>query len=515
MLFRTWSVRAKLISISIAAVAITVSTCLIIQRSIIRQQGIELTRNAMRGVLLSAENIRQSVSVMREDGAFSNNLSSGPIGMGNYQNSKLYETIPVVSAWKAIDKVSATEGYVFRIAARSPRNPRNLPSTEDEAVLSRLENGDAEYFAVDDERREIVYARPVRLTRDCLVCHGDPQASPTKDGRDAVGFPMENWREGQIHGVFILRASMDRLTPVIRAGVEKTLIWIIPAALLVGLAVYLLITRLSLALSQYASGLGESTQMIEKAAGQITAASQSLAASASEQAATLQETASSSQGVGALARKNRADTISATELVTASQKALQLTSASLGELVLAMGEIQTSGGKMSKIIGAIDQIAFQTNILSLNAAVEAARAGESGLGFAVVADEVRNLSQRCAEAAKDTSGLIEESVRRSKDAKVRVDDVAAAIDVVAAHVEQVKQLVDKVNSGSEEQTTGTELIGASLLQIGQVGQTTAAHAEETAAVAAELNSQSENLRNIFASLDILIAGEKVAARAEY
>ena len=515
MFLRSWSVRVKLVSISLAAVAITLCTCLIVQRSIIRQQGIELTRDAMRGVLLSAENIRQSVSAMREDGAFAADSSAGQVNTTNYQTSRVYETIPIVSAWKAIEKVSSREGYTFRIAARRPRNARNRPGPEDEAILSRLEGGDSDYFAVDEERGEIVYARPVRLTRDCLECHGDPQNSPSKDGRDAVGFPMENWKEGQMHGVFILRAGTDRLAPVIQAGVGKTLVWVVPASLLIGGLVYFLITKLSRRLSEYVTGLGESAGMIEHAAGQITAASQSLAASASEQAGTLQETAASSQGVGTLARKNRADTVSAAELVLESQRSLCLTSASLEDLISAMDEIHTSGGKMSKIIGAIDQIAFQTNILALNAAVEAARAGEAGLGFAVVADEVRNLARRCTEAARNTSDLIEESVRRSNGAKVRVDDVAVAIDVVATHVAKVKLLVDKVNGGSEEQTTGTEQIGASLLQIGQVGQTTAAHAQETAAVAAELNSQSETLRSIVASLDILVRGEKALIHEEY
>src|SRR6202011_3561146 len=100
------------------------------------------------------------------------------------------------------------------------------------------------------------------------------------------------------------------------------------------------------------------------------------------------------------------------------------------DMTTSMREIGASSGKISKIIKVIDEIAFQTNILALNAAVEAARAGEAGMGFAVVADEVRNLAQRCAQAAKDTAVLIEESITKSNDGKTKVDQVAMAIRAI-------------------------------------------------------------------------------------
>jgi len=142
----------------------------------------------------------------------------------------------------------------------------------------------------------------------------------------------------------------------------------------------------------------------------------------------------------------------------------------------------------------IDEIAFQTNILSLNAAVEAARAGEAGMGFAVVADEVRNLAQRCSQAAKDTSGLIEESIQHAKTGKVRLDEVAGAMRQVTDSAVQVQRLSNEVNAGSEEQARAIEQISEAILQIQQVTQQTAASAEEGASAGAQMSAEAEHLQ---------------------
>ena len=125
-----------------------------------------------------------------------------------------------------------------------------------------------------------------------------------------------------------------------------------------------------------------------------------------------------------------------------------------------MTAIKESSNKVAKIIKTIDEIAFQTNILALNAAVEAARAGEAGMGFAVVADEVRNLAQRSAQAAKDTAGLIEESIARSQEGAGKVEQVATAIGAITDSVAQVKGIVDEVREASQQQTQGIDQVVA-------------------------------------------------------
>jgi methyl-accepting chemotaxis protein len=209
-----------------------------------------------------------------------------------------------------------------------------------------------------------------------------------------------------------------------------------------------------------------------------------------------------------MARRNTENSNAAAVLVAQSQQKFGETKMSLGEMVTAMTDITTSSGKISKIIKVIDEIAFQTNILALNAAVEAARAGEAGLGFAVVADEVRNLAQRCAQAAKDTSDLIEDSVTKSNAGKVKVDHVEGAIRIVAEEAGKIKILVDEISAGSQEQARGIEQIAASITQMDQVTQKAAASAEEGASAAEELTAQSESLKAVVTQLLDMVGGAK-------
>jgi methyl-accepting chemotaxis protein/methyl-accepting chemotaxis protein-1 (serine sensor receptor) len=290
--------------------------------------------------------------------------------------------------------------------------------------------------------------------------------------------------------------------------------WLVIACIVVGLSVgalMIFVVRLvNRSLRQTAAELNEGAEQVASAASQVSSSSQSLAQGSSEQAASLEETSASSEEINAMARRSSDNSREAADLVTGSQQKFLQTNRSLDQMVAAMGDINSQSGKIAKIIKVIDEIAFQTNILALNAAVEAARAGEAGMGFAVVADEVRNLAQRSAQAARDTAELIEESIAKSRDGKVKVDQVAAAIRAITEEFGKVKILVDEVNHGSEEQTRGIEQVAKAVLQMQQVTQTTAAGAEEGAAAAEELNAQSETLKAVAVRLTAMVGGGEVA-----
>lgn len=202
---------------ALGAVTITVVIALVVQRAAIRQEGIDGAIANMRSTLIEAESVRESISLLQRRRAFDQarlgtELRADLRGAADLRRSTLYATVPVVAAWNAIERVAKQEGYKFRIPKRQARNPENQPRPDEEEILHQLEDrGQAEYIQVDEGRNEIVYARPIRLSQDCLACHGDPATSPTKDGRDITGMPMEGWKTGQVHGAFVFRTASGPL----------------------------------------------------------------------------------------------------------------------------------------------------------------------------------------------------------------------------------------------------------------------------------------------------------------
>ncbi len=285
-------------------------------------------------------------------------------------------------------------------------------------------------------------------------------------------------------------------------------------SIVVGIVVVFVIRQINTVLRNSVEELSESAVQIASAAGQVAASSQSLAQGASEQTATIEETSSASAEINSMARQTTENSRNSAEAVARAQEGFEKTNQSLAEMVSAMDGINTSSQKISKIIKVIDEIAFQTNILALNAAVEAARAGEAGMGFAVVADEVRNLAQRCAQAAKDTADLIEESIQRSDGGRVKVDQVAVAIGAITAESAKIKILTDEINQGSVEQSTGIEQIGRAITQMEQVTQSSAANAEESAAAAEELSAQAEHMKDVVGALRAMVDGAAAAGVAQ-
>ena len=288
-----------------------------------------------------------------------------------------------------------------------------------------------------------------------------------------------------------------------------------------GVAIRFVVRGTSRDLQRMASELEEGAEQLASAARQVTGSSESLAQGASEQAAALEQTSASSEEISAMSQKNKENSSSAADLMGQSRERFDSTGKLLAQTVEAMDQINDSSNKISKINKVIDEIAFQTNLLALNAAVEAARAGEAGMGFSVVAEEVRNLAQRSAQAARETSELIEESISRSREGKSKVDQVATAIRSITKDSEKARTLVDEVSVSSREQSRGIDEIARAVTQIQSVTQTAAAAAEESAAAAHELDAQAGTLWGVVERLKSMVghsggdrsAGRRVSAEA--
>ncbi|MBI9074966.1 MAG: CZB domain-containing protein [Desulfatibacillum sp.] len=279
------------------------------------------------------------------------------------------------------------------------------------------------------------------------------------------------------------------------------------AAVLIGLFLAIFIARgIVSVLSRISIDLGEGAGQVASASEQVASSSQSLAEGASQQAASLEETSSSMEQMASMTQRNAENANEADTLMQRAREVVQRANDSMAELTASMDGISRASAETSKIIKTIDEIAFQTNLLALNAAVEAARAGEAGAGFAVVADEVRNLAVRAAEAARNTTELIEGTVKRVTDGTQLVNSTSQAFGEVAGSTVKVGEIVGEIAAASNEQTQGIEQINKAISEMDKVTQSNAANSEESASASEELNAQAEQMKEIVDELVALVGG---------
>ncbi len=229
---------------------------------------------------------------------------------------------------------------------------------------------------------------------------------------------------------------------------------------------------------------------------QISDVSQSLAQGTTESAACLEEISASLSEIDQQARANANDASKANQLATEASSAASRGSERMSEMSAAMHEIKSSSHEITKILKVIDDIAFQTNLLSLNAAVEAARAGRHGKGFSVVADEVRNLAVRSAKAANETALLIEASVQKISRGSELAEHTAKALSEIVTTATNLAKLVGQIATASNDQASGVSQVSTGLNQIESVTHKNSAGSEELAATAEELNRQAVELQQM-------------------
>ncbi|RCW69481.1 methyl-accepting chemotaxis protein [Pseudorhodoferax soli] len=250
---------------------------------------------------------------------------------------------------------------------------------------------------------------------------------------------------------------------------------------------------MQLSLSRVVSDVRSSAESVASASVQISQGNSDLSQRTEQQASTLQTTAASMEELSAAVRQNADSAVQANQLAQGASAVASRGGDVVGQVVETMKGINDSSRKIVDIIGVIDGIAFQTNILALNAAVEAARAGEQGRGFAVVASEVRSLAGRSAEAAKEIKALISASVQRVEQGSQLVDQAGTTMAQIVDAIQRVTDIIGEISAASSEQSKGVGQVGQAITVMDHATQQNAALFEESAAAAASLSTQAQNL----------------------
>ena len=313
----------------------------------------------------------------------------------------------------------------------------------------------------------------------------------------------------------VAKVGLDGATSV-STGVANSMSWSVfvnvgglALALLAGMVVASVFSgRLVRSLDRIDRALDTGAERTTASASEIATLSQSLAQGVSEQASSLEVTSASLEQMAVITQQNAENARKVKTLGAQARVAGDTAVADIHAMDAAMAAIKASSGDIAKIIKTIDEIAFQTNILALNAAVEAARAGAAGAGFAVVADEVRNLAQRCAQAAKETAGKIQDAVEKSARGAEISAKVARSLEDIVAKARQVDEMAGGVAAASQEQSQGIVQVNAAVVRMEKVTQDNAASAEHSSRAAEQMTAQAAQMKDAVAELLRLVDGEE-------
>ncbi|WP_367360139.1 methyl-accepting chemotaxis protein [Syntrophus sp. (in: bacteria)] len=434
-----------------------------------------------------------------------NTVGLGMIGKVNeaYMNLRVVMIYSLVNRF-ALDKdISSVLGTVkemdTKIKGLIDNYEKTVTSDQERDLVNRIKKNHEQYL-VNCDKMVGLAAAGKRDEAMAVIQVANPLGQ-------AITGDLEKLNEGEMKQAKQRAEDNSRIAnrAVWLAGIITILGMVLAVGL--GLLISVSITR---PINQVVSGLSDGAEQVSAASSQVASSSQILAEGSSEQAASLEETSSSLEEMSSMTKQNADNASQARSLMEEVGKYQAHTREQLENLVGAVSEVVKSSEETNKIIKTIDEIAFQTNLLALNAAVEAARAGEAGAGFAVVAEEVRNLAMRSADAAKNTSSLIENTIKAIQRGNESTQQTQNAFKDQMAVASKIKDLVDEIAAATSEQSHGISQVNIAVAEMDKVTQRTAANAEESASASEELNAQAEQMKGYVAELVQIVGGSSHA-----
>lgn len=452
-----------------------------------------------------------------------------------YQGTRLFEMLPIVVGWTVAGEAAKREGMDFRVVAFNARNATHQPEAGGfrEQMLKDLENapktGQQQTLSrVDPATGALHHMRAIRLDASCLSCHGDPAKAGVRDdstavaGTDPLGFQMENWAVGGVHGAYEVQIPLARLDAQAGTLLKNGMIWTVPAAivgfgmLVVGFRIMVSgpIARVAASLREIAEADGDLTRRISLARGdeigrvsywfdrwmdgmqditrEVLGASADVAASTSAVISTGQAASAAATEIAghatrfqgcAFTRPAAGDGQNAREAVERTAKVAEAMARSTVEIAC----LDDNAREVAGMVESMGDLTDQTNLLALNAAIEAARAGEHGRGFAVIADELRRVTEETSRAAEEIADAVL-SIR--SDTTRVLGTVTTSADELHAGEAQARAAAERVAVAPGAPTE----LAALMRSIGEASEAASSGTTRSVAAARELSSRAEHLR---------------------